>query len=550
METTTQLFASGKESVGNGISDTVVEQSGTLAPAQLTTTARTAPTTPATGSDQAEVQDPVGTEVPENVVETIATTTTTTTTTTPTETSTNSVTKLVSIVDADSTSSQATIPSVAESDTPTAATTTTTTAEATTAATVTTTFAASEDSISGEIGSAGPEIQEVDTPRTRIEESPTTAPATTPAAPTTTNSATTTSEATPTTEAATTTTESGKQRNEDEDQETESALEAILKPCADSYFVCNETNLESRCRAEFETCSVRLLSDRNRTEGVIPDELTDDIEEEGPKDETLPSSLLQCILDNHDCIDNKKPSNCMATYNACSLKALEDFRTRRLRLLNGSADESPVPASRASDETEVEELNKYLSGNFTSCVQSYTACTAEATIALEMNDCVKRFHSCSLQLLKKANIEDKQVEGIHVEPTEPVSGGDDNKKLSSSLFSCIQDYVMCLMRKDNWCMRSYNNCTLQVLDADARAKQKDSLEESYGLQGASNKTADGLLGREGEIPLEDESSSPPSVEAGETSPSAEESAVEATSAQSGDIGAGPTTESSGLGNLL
>ena len=50
--------------------------------------------------------------------------------------------------------------------------------------------------------------------------------------------------------------------------------------------------------------------------------------------------------------------------------------------------------------------------------------------------------------------------------------------------------------------------------------------------------------------MEDESSSPPSVEAGVTSPATEESAVEATSAQSGDIGAGPTTESSGLGNLL
>jgi len=54
-----------------------------------------------------------------------------------------------------------------------------------------------------------------------------------------------------------------------------------------------------------------------------------------------------------------------------------------------------------------------------------------------MSDCVKRFHSCSLQLLKNANIEDKSVEGIVVEPVAPADG-DKNKKLSSSLFSCIQ----------------------------------------------------------------------------------------------------------------
>ena len=200
-------------------------------------------------------------------------------------------------------------------------------------------------------------------------------------------------------------------------------------------------------------------------------------------------------------------SNCMADYNACSLKALEDFRNRQLRLLNGTDEEPAVPASRASDETEVEELNKYLSGNFTSCVQSYTACTAQATIALEINDCVKRFHSCSLQLLKNSNIEEKPVKGIVVEPVNDVEG-EDNKKLSKSLFSCIQEYIMCLMRKENWCMMTYNNCTLIVLDKDAKLKKEDQDAQND----SQNETAFAGPAREGELELEPESTSESSME--------------------------------------
>jgi hypothetical protein len=140
-------------------------------------------------------------------------------------------------------------------------------------------------------------------------------------------------------------------------------------------------------------------------------------------------------------------------------------------------------ASRASDESDLEDLNKYLSGNFTRCVQSYTACTAGASLASEMSDCVKRFHSCSLQLLKEANIEDKRVEGAILEPE---SGKD--KKLSSSLFSCIRGYVMCLMRKDQWCMRDYNKCTLDVLDNDLKSKQNQTLVEETDIDLNQNQT--------------------------------------------------------------
>ena len=297
----------------------------------------------------------------------------------------------------------------------------------------------------------------------------------------------------------------GKQRNEDKGSLTDEAFEEILKPCADAYFVCNETRPEVECLNTFDKCSIQVLSDKEKTEGVVPDELVDRIEE-GTTDEKLPSSLLQCILDNHDCIDYQK-SNCMADYNACSLKALEDFRNRQLRLLNGTDEEPAVPASRASDETEVEELNKYLSGNFTSCVQSYTTCTAQATIALEINDCVKRFHSCSLQLLKNSNIEEKPVKGIVVEPVNDVEG-EDNKKLSKSLFSCIQEYIMCLMRKENWCMMTYNNCTLIVLDKDAKLKKEDQDAQND----SQNETAFAGPAREGELELEPESTSESSME--------------------------------------
>ena len=310
----------------------------------------------------------------------------------------------------------------------------------------------------------------------------------------------------------------GKQRNEDKGSLTDEAFEEILKPCADAYFVCNETRPEVECLNTFDKCSIQVLSDKEKTEGVVPDELVERIEE-GTTDEKLPSSLLQCILDNHDCIDYQK-SNCMDDYNACSLQALEDFRNRQLRLLNGTDEEPAVPASRASDETEVEELNKYLSGNFTSCVQSYTACTAQATIALEINDCVKRFHSCSLQLLKNSNIEEKPVKGIVVEPVNDVEG-EDNKKLSKSLFSCIQEYIMCLMRKENWCMMTYNNCTLIVLDKDAKLKKEDQDAQND----SQNETAFTGPAREGELELEPDSSSESSTERTLTTVS-EQSSVE------------------------
>ena len=190
------------------------------------------------------------------------------------------------------------------------------------------------------------------------------------------------------------------------------------------------------------------------------------------------------------------------------MKALEDSRKRRLRIL----DENQLPASRASDESEIEDLNKKLSGNFTLCVQSYTQCTAKASIALEVSECVKRFHACSLQLLKEAELEDKGAQGgIVFEPVETPGTTTENKKLSSSLFACIQDYVMCLMRKDNWCMRDYNNCTLIVLARDNKAKQdltidKD-VETKNDLQGSQNQTlVQEYPGREGSIDIESSSS--------------------------------------------
>jgi hypothetical protein len=137
---------------------------------------------------------------------------------------------------------------------------------------------------------------------------------------------------------------------------------------------------------------------------------------------------------------------------------------------------------------------------------------------------------------------------------------------------------MCLMRKDNWCMRSYNNCTVQVLDQDTKSKQKDPLEDQTqtrdDLQGAQNETveAEGPA-REGDLNLEFENSDLASTEGsldsvstsdlpsystegssdlGSTSDSysvsTEESTLEGTSTSSVKF-EGFTTESVGLGNL-
>lgn len=307
-----------------------------------------------------------------------------------------------------------------------------------------------------------------------------------------------------------------------------------MKPCADNFFICNETGLGSQCLTEFDKCSMEILSDKNKTGGLIPEELTETIEQE-PKDKELPSSLLQCILDNQNCIESKR-LGCMPTYNSCALKALEDSRKRRLRIL----DENQLPASRASDESEIDDLNKKLSGNFTLCVQSYTQCTAKASIALEVTECVERFHACSLQLLKEAELEDKGAQGgIVFEPVETPGITSENKKLSSSLFACIQEYVMCLMRKDNWCMRDYNNCTLIVLDRDNKAKQdlaidKD-VETKNDFQGSQNQTlVEDDPGREGSIEIDSSSPSSSSVtdETSSTTTTSETSSVSVESSTS------------------
>jgi hypothetical protein len=252
--------------------------------------------------------------------------------------------------------------------------------------------------------------------------------------------------------------------------------------------------------SDFDQCSVHVLSDKTRTDGIVPDELTEDIKQ-GEKDETLSTSLLECILENNACIDGQK-SGCMPAYNSCALKALEDFRNRRLRLLE---DETPAPASRSEDKSDPDEANKYLSGNFTHCVQSYTACTAKASIALERSDCLKQFHGCSLELLKAAHIDDKQVEGFDL---GHVGSAAEDTKLSSSLFTCIQEYFMCLMRKGDACLKTYNGCTLKVLDEDAKSKSKaPETEAGDPAQGPA---------REGAVELEAEVSSPATAEGSST----------------------------------
>jgi hypothetical protein len=87
---------------------------------------------------------------------------------------------------------------------------------------------------------------------------------------------------------------------------------------------------------------------------------------------------------------------------------------------------------------------------------------------------------------------------------------------------------MCLMRKDNWCMRSYNNCTVQVLDQDTKSKQTDPLEDQTqtrnDLQGGQNETveAEGPA-REGDLNLEFENSDLASTEGSSDSVSSSDS---------------------------
>ena len=129
-----------------------------------------------------------------------------------------------------------------------------------------------------------------------------------------------------------------------------------------------------------------------------------------------------------------------------------------------------APESRASDEQtedvvsdiEIEQFNVALSDNFTGCVTIYSNCLDYRG---DQTYCTDQFHECSLSILSDARLNDKEVQSFVYDPSKNEGLEEEDHELSEDLFLCIQSYMMCTAKIGQTCMRDYNRCTLNVLDA-------------------------------------------------------------------------------------
>ena len=103
-----------------------------------------------------------------------------------------------------------------------------------------------------------------------------------------------------------------------------------------------------------------------------------------------------------------------------------------------------------------------LSDNFTNCVMEYSRCLDTSE---DQDYCKREFDDCSLAILSDARLDDELVQSFVYDPTKNLEGEEAEHALSNDLFVCIQAYMMCTMKKQQFCMRDYNQCTLRVLDA-------------------------------------------------------------------------------------
>ena len=109
-----------------------------------------------------------------------------------------------------------------------------------------------------------------------------------------------------------------------------------------------------------------------------------------------------------------------------------------------------------------------------------------------------------MSILSDARLDDELVQSFVYDPTTNLDGEEADHALSKELFTCIQTYMMCTMKKGPFCMQDYNKCTLKVLDKfneDIDPEDNDVDSDPIGREGSDQ---DGVLPPE----EEDEESKP------------------------------------------
>ena len=259
-------------------------------------------------------------------------------------------------------------------------------------------------------------------------------------------------------------------------------VQEILEPCSDGYFSCPQEQQSSNCFRQFGQCSLDRLADKTITDGILPPELTEPLQEARNREEDeemLPKTLLECILDYQNCIVPNIP-NCMADFQSCSLRALEDSRRRRL-LNAGGRENVEGPKLEEADEDGKDVMSEVLSRNFTQCVAFYTDCvdfysSAKVGSGAE-EECAEGFDQCSLALLFDSNLNgtDPGASELEQEALEILDGNGGERRLATELYECIRDHMMCLMGADRTlCMGDYQDCSLAAMDRARRKKNREN----------------------------------------------------------------------------
>ncbi len=275
-------------------------------------------------------------------------------------------------------------------------------------------------------------------------------------------------------------------------------VQEILEPCSSDYLSCPPSSSTSDCFREFGKCSLHRLADKSITEGIIPPELTDPLVAESREggsggsrggimmeDEMLPKTLLECILDYQDCIVPNKP-NCMADFQLCSLRALED--SRRRRLFNAGRRENvkgPEIGNELIDNGHNPGFAEVLSRNFTQCVALYTDCVDfYRSVESGTRECAEGFDQCSLSLLFDSNLNGTNPEDskLEEEALETLDSNTGERRLATELYECIRDHMMCLMGADRTlCMGDYQACSLAAMDRARRRKKLNEEQKKNGV---------------------------------------------------------------------
>ncbi len=271
-------------------------------------------------------------------------------------------------------------------------------------------------------------------------------------------------------------------------------VQDILEPCSSDYLQCDGG---TDCLDQFGRCSIDRLSDKTVTEGVLPPELTDSNAVESREgDAELPKTLLECILTHQRCIvPNEK--GCMAEYQRCSLRALQDSRNRRISSHPNYDDENIVIGrenefgpSIGDNNNDDNAFSKFLSRNFTLCVSLYTDCVAfyGDNVAGDGDECAETFDQCSIALLFEFNLNGTDSVSSSPLGQDALDGVlDGDRRLATELYECIRDNMMCLMGASrNVCMGDYQACSLAAMDRAKEDKRRRKGDKNKPPSGDNN----------------------------------------------------------------